>query len=100
MRRKHAEYFLNFSEAAEPKLRGPQQAIWLNRMEKEHDNLRAALAWLMEQGEAEKAARLGAALWWFWYSRGYLAEGRKWLDAILDFGGPQTVETALRGGAL
>ncbi len=51
MRDRHLEYFLRWAEQAEPKLRGPEQLEWLNRLELEHDNLRAALAWSLEEGE-------------------------------------------------
>ena len=59
--------------------------VWLERLEREHDNLREALSWALERGEAELALRLGAALWRFWHARGYLSEGVRWLDrAIAD----------------
>lgn len=57
--------------------------VWWERIEDEHDNLRAALRWALETGEAETALRLVAALWQFWLARGYLREGRRWLDEAL-----------------
>jgi predicted ATPase/DNA-binding CsgD family transcriptional regulator len=83
-RRLHAEYFLSFAEAAEPKLRGREQAAQLEALEAEHDNLRAALAWSLAAPErAELALRLAGALHWFWYLRGHFSEGRRWLEAAL-----------------
>ncbi len=57
--------------------------MWLNRLEIEHDNLRAALSWSLEQGEIEIVLRMGGALWWFWFVRGHFAEGRRWLERAL-----------------
>jgi non-specific serine/threonine protein kinase len=89
LRRRHAQYFLQLAEAAEPELRGPQQVAWLERLEREHDNLRAALRWSIERHDAEMALMLSAALPRFWFVRGYLSEGRRWLNEALgtaDFG--------------
>jgi len=81
--RRHAAYFLALAEEAEPKLTGPEQVVWLDRLETEHDNLRAALRWVRASGEAETGLRLGGALWWFWYVRGYYLEGRERLAELL-----------------
>ena len=63
---------------------GPAAAgDWLERLEREHDNLLAALGWAREQKAAEVALRLCGALWRFWYTRGYLSEGRRWIDQAL-----------------
>jgi predicted ATPase/Tfp pilus assembly protein PilF len=83
LRRAHAQYFLALAERAEPELTGQRQAEWLERLEAEHDNLRAALGWAREQNAAESALRLAGALWRFWYTRGYLSDGRRWLDQAL-----------------
>jgi predicted ATPase/class 3 adenylate cyclase len=80
---RHAEFFLALTEEAEPELKGPDQVAWLDRLEREHDNLRSALAWSVEKGEAELGLRFGAALWRYWQVRGYLAEGRERLAAVL-----------------
>lgn len=78
IRRLHAEYFLALAEEAEAEVEGPQQPVWLERLEEEHDNIRAALTWSLGQGEdAELALRMGAALGEFWYLRGYFGEGRR-----------------------
>ena len=81
-RRAHAVYYLQLSEQAEPELRGLQQALWLNRLKAEHDNLRAALGWALENGEGEIGLRLVGALWRFWMLQGYFTEGRGWLERV------------------
>ena len=83
VRRAHAEYFLALAEEAEPMLWGAEDAAWLNRLEQEHDNMRAALSWAIEHEEATLALRVGGALRWFWYMEGYYGEGRRWLEEAL-----------------
>jgi predicted ATPase/class 3 adenylate cyclase len=78
-----ADVLLGLAERAEPELTGPEQVIWLDQLEKEHDNLRAVLKWCAETGALESSLRLGGALWRFWSTRGYLGEGLRWLDAAL-----------------
>ena len=90
VRRRHAEFFLALAEEAEPRLRGPEQAAWFERLDAENDNLRAALSWLREQGEGELALRLSGALGEFWHVRGHLEEGRRWLEATLARGDDAT----------
>src|SRR5437660_5093995 len=80
----HAAYFLAMAEAAERAWNGPQQAGWLARLEQEHDNLRTAMNWLLERGEAERALRLGTALWWFWYTQEHMNEGWNELSRALE----------------
>jgi predicted ATPase len=75
-RERHALFCLALAEAAEPELKGSHQAEWLARLEREHDNLRAALCWWVQE-EAEQAVRMGGALWRFWHVRGHLTEGRE-----------------------
>jgi predicted ATPase/DNA-binding SARP family transcriptional activator/DNA-binding CsgD family transcriptional regulator len=81
--RAHAEYFLALAEEAEPMLWGADDAKWLDTLEEEHDNMRAALSWAISHEEVELALRLGGALRWFWYMRGYYGEGRTWLEEAL-----------------
>jgi predicted ATPase len=81
--RRHAALFFALAEEAEPGLRGPWQASWVKRLEQEWDNLRAAMAWLLARGEYEGAARLGWALWLFWWVRGRFTEGRSWMEEAL-----------------
>jgi predicted ATPase/DNA-binding SARP family transcriptional activator/DNA-binding CsgD family transcriptional regulator len=81
--RRHASVFLALAEEAEPELRGPRQQEWLERLEVEHDNFRAALTWALDRGEAELGLRLSGALGEFWHMRGHLSEGRQWLESAL-----------------
>jgi predicted ATPase/DNA-binding SARP family transcriptional activator/DNA-binding CsgD family transcriptional regulator len=84
---RHAALFLALAEEAEQALLGPDQGVWLERLDGEHDNLRAALTWALEAGESELALRLSGALGDFWYLRGRLTEeGRGWLEAALKQG--------------
>jgi predicted ATPase len=82
VRRRHAAYYLALAQQAVAGLRGPEQAGWLARLERDHDNLRAALAGAIEQ-DAVTAARLSEALNAFWYRRGHWSEGRRWAEALL-----------------
>ena len=96
-RNRHLHYYLHLAEHMEPRLFGADQEVWLAVLEAEHDNLRAALQWSVERREAEQARRLAAALWWFWWVRGHVSEGRRWLAAVMDTAGtPQ----AIMAGAL
>ncbi|HLV78671.1 MAG TPA: tetratricopeptide repeat protein, partial [Chthonomonadaceae bacterium] len=80
MREKHRAYFLRLAEEAERKLYGVDSDKWLERLETEHDNLRAALGWQpAEEADPEAGLRLASAIWYFWHVRGYFSEGRKWL---------------------
>lgn len=84
IQRRHRDFFLQLAERAEPELLGPGQKAWLDRLDTEHDNLRAALEWTAAaDGEGEAGYRLVNAVWWFWYVRGYLTEGRAWLERVL-----------------
>lgn len=82
VRRQHCLAYLALAETAEACLAGPEQQTWLERLEREHDNLRAALRWCIQAGEPELGARLGGALWRFWSVRGYVLEGRAWLTEL------------------
>jgi DNA-binding CsgD family transcriptional regulator/tetratricopeptide (TPR) repeat protein len=86
VRCRHAEYFLALAEEAEPEMWGPEDKAWLERLEAEHDNLRAALSWTLERREAVPALRLAGALWRFWITRGYYEEGRRWFEGALEKG--------------
>jgi predicted ATPase/DNA-binding CsgD family transcriptional regulator len=99
--RRHADFFRGFAEEAGRELDGPDQGRWLSRLETEHDNLRAALAFsLGEGGDAGSGVRLAAAMWPFWFARGYLSEGRRWLESIIsrsDPAAPRARAKALNG---
>jgi predicted ATPase len=100
IKRAHAQYFLTLAEEANPELKGPDQLEWLERLEVEHDNMRAALSWALERTEVELALKLGGALWLFWLLRDYHSEGRRWLEealAIEGAGSPGSRAMALAG---
>lgn len=86
-RRAHAKYYLHLAEEAEPHLYGAEQLWWFDCLEREHDNLRAVLNWSVERDQAgqrkESALRLAGALVRFWVVRGYVSEGRTWLEQAL-----------------
>jgi predicted ATPase/class 3 adenylate cyclase len=98
---RHAEFFLDLAETAETRLRSPEQGRWLDRLEADHDNLRAALAWGLNH-DGEMALRLGASLYLFWFYRGHFSDGKAWLDRVLqtaDVATPARV-TALHGAGM
>jgi predicted ATPase/DNA-binding NarL/FixJ family response regulator len=84
--RRHAAFFLALAEGAEPELMGTRQGAWLGRLEREHDNFRAALGWALEREEAKLALGLSGTLGEFWYVRGHWSEGRRWLEMALASG--------------
>ena len=83
MRRRHAAWVVALAEQAHPRLHGPEQGRWLRRVEREHADVRAALDWALERGDADTALRLGAALGWAWGVHGRRGEGRAWLERAL-----------------
>jgi predicted ATPase/transcriptional regulator with XRE-family HTH domain len=80
IRAAHARYFLQLGQEAEPELLGPRQGEWLNRLEDELDNTRAALGHLLAHDHGAEALALASSLYSFWTIRGYLSEGRRWLE--------------------
>jgi tetratricopeptide (TPR) repeat protein len=83
-RQNHADYYLALAEKADPFLRTASQKVWLERLDVERGNFRAALTWFVDiRGELEKGLRLAGALGWFWNIRSYVSEGRHWLDKVL-----------------
>jgi predicted ATPase/class 3 adenylate cyclase len=93
IRRRHAEHYTAFAERAQEQLGAPEHLTALDRLEAEHDNLRAALAWSLEAGAAEHAGegeraiiglRLVQAMTTFWYHHGHATEGRQWLQRAID----------------
>jgi predicted ATPase/class 3 adenylate cyclase len=99
VRRRHAEHFLDLALEAEPHLTAEDQGEWLDRCEREHANVRAALRWAIEAGEAERVEASAGALWRFWQQRGHLAEARRWFEEILAIPSGQA-RTAARAKAL
>ena len=79
---RHAHAMLELAERAAPNLTGMEQRSWLDRLERDHDNLRAAIEWATTRPEPEVGARMGFALWRFWQQRGYLNEARLRFDAM------------------
>src|SRR5215213_3038343 len=95
-RRAHAQCFLALTEEAEPELSGPREAQWSERLEVEHDNIRASLSWSLEQGETEIALRLAGVLWLFWFAEGYNSEGQRWLEHALSKDGQASAAARAR----
>jgi predicted ATPase/class 3 adenylate cyclase len=88
IRERHRDYFLALVEEADGKLLGAEQAHWLRRLEEEHGNLRSALEWSHGEARAQEDVRLCGAMHRFWFTRGYVAEGRQWCARILAKGAP------------
>ncbi|HYF63669.1 MAG TPA: tetratricopeptide repeat protein, partial [Herpetosiphonaceae bacterium] len=107
LRQAHASHYLALAEQAAPELQGAEQAAWLERLDQDHENLRAALGWAFGAGQAAEARglgiRIGAALWHFWLIRGFFDEGARWLDQCLaaaaDQPPPPALHMALLNGA-
>ena len=101
MHQAHAVYFMALAREAEPHLTGPEAPSWLNQLETEHDNLRAALGWLREQHDAASAVQLAGDLWRFCWLRGHVREGREEIEAALALpGSDENDVTAIRAAAL
>jgi predicted ATPase/DNA-binding NarL/FixJ family response regulator len=94
IRTRHRDWYIEFAESADANLNTPEQLAWLEQLEAEHDNLRAALQWSKEDpGGAEAELRLAGALTWFWDRHGHWNEARGWLEGALERSGdaPRTV---------
>src|SRR5207244_9608718 len=78
MRRRHALGYLALAEEARPHLQEKDQKRWLDLLERDHDNLRAAIEWSITERRAEEGCRLVFAIWRFWQVRGHLVEGAQW----------------------
>lgn len=81
--RRHAVHYLDRAVEAGRHLQGPEQVTWLDRLERDHENLRAALRWAIEHAAAEVGLRLAAGLGYFWYFRGHFSESRTLQAAVL-----------------
>jgi len=103
VRRRHRDWYLDLAERADPRLRGPEQITWFERLEAEHDNLRVALTYSMaDAGGAEDTLRLAGALTWFWFIHGHWSEGRTWLEGALtrEHAAPRAIRpTGISGAA-
>ncbi len=82
-RARHLAYYTRLAQTAAPALWGVHQDVWLEQLEQEHDNLRAALVWSLEAGDQWLGLQLAAALWRFWETRGHLQEGLRWFEQLL-----------------
>ncbi|MCA1701160.1 MAG: AfsR/SARP family transcriptional regulator, partial [Actinobacteria bacterium] len=98
LRRAHAGHYLALAERAEPKLTGPEQAVWFKRLDSEHANLRAAIEWSLSHGKPDWALRLAGALVLFWHVRCQYGAGRELLGAALSAG--ESEAAGLRAKAL
>ncbi len=94
-RTRHASFFLALATEAAAGLQGPQQLAWLERLETEHDNMRSALGWALTH-DPETALGLVTALYWFWFYRGHLTEGRDWTERALATGASAKPEVRAR----
>jgi len=99
IRARHLEFFLKFAESAGLRLRTTEAAKWFDRLEVEHDNLRAALRWSLERDDVTSAAQIGSAMWWFWFVRGHWSEGQDWLERILLRIGQLAIRAKILNGA-
>jgi non-specific serine/threonine protein kinase len=103
-RDRHAAWCLGFVDEATAQLMGAEQTRWFARLTAEHDNIRAALAWAVEIGDAETALRISGELTRFWVTEAHLAEGRQWTEEALalDGGEPslQRAKALLGAGVL
>jgi predicted ATPase len=104
-KRRHFAHYLAFAEEADlsyglltgTKLTGAEGEAWMDRVEREHDNLRASLGWAKERGDLEAGLRLAGSLCWFWWMRGYFREGRLWTEDFLkkaERGSPEVANDA------
>jgi predicted ATPase/class 3 adenylate cyclase len=97
MRLRHAEYFAQFAEDAEPRMWRASDSEWFDRVQADHDNIRAALAWADASIDTQHLVpRLANPLWMFWWMRGHWAEARRWYERALEL----QVEPSARLGAL
>ena len=101
IKQRHANFFLDLAEEAKSQLEGPEQEVWLERLEEEHNNMRSALAWFLQKADqdieaSEQSAvsglRMAGALAQFWDTHGYVSEGRRWLQKVLVFADSSTQE--------
>jgi predicted ATPase/transcriptional regulator with XRE-family HTH domain/Tfp pilus assembly protein PilF len=101
---RHLEFFTDLAQAAKPHQLGPQAVAWLDRLEGELDNLRAALTWAAQTRDVQHGERLVDGVWSMWFERGYSLEGLKWVEVVLPMDsigiGPAHVTASLASGWL
>ena len=95
-RERHGEWYVQFVEEAETHLQGTDADLWVSQLEREHDNVRAALEWSLDTGNADRALRIAGSMGAFWLRRGYLRDGRSWLQRSLDVGMPAPTRARAR----
>lgn len=95
----HARYFTQLAAQAPGALNSPDAALWMDHLEQEHNNFRAALEWIVSAGAGDQGLLLGSGLWRFWEMRGYMTEGRRWLETLLGLPDADTC-TIAKAGAL
>ncbi len=95
----HGRWFVGLAETAEPQLNGSEQQVWVERLERDLDNIRAALQWAFDHGCAELAARICGAIWRFWWIRGHIHEGRRWSEQALATSLPPALRAKVVSGA-
>lgn len=94
--RQHFVYYLQLAEDGVALIGGPDQEAWFARLEREHDNFRAALAWAIHAGRSDEAAQMALGLWRFWHERAYHREGLRWLEQIAALDATRPLPDALR----
>jgi predicted ATPase len=99
-RGRHAGWCLGVAEQAATELIGPHERVWLERLAIEHENVRAALNWLLTIGDAETSLRIGAGLYQYWFVRGHVGEGRSWLERALALPQARHIPSPVRTRAL
>jgi non-specific serine/threonine protein kinase len=104
VRDRHLAWCVSLVERARPYLVGRTQSVWLGRLDREHDNVRAGLRWAFERGQLDASLRIGGAFWRFWWLRGSFREGRAWLNDMLERRGehadPIAMARVLEGAGL
>ncbi|HYN93925.1 MAG TPA: diguanylate cyclase [Pilimelia sp.] len=86
VRDRHRAYFVDFAGRSGAGMAGPEQAAWAERLERDYQNLRTAIAWALDRGDAASAAEVCLGLWRYWRTGSHLREGREWLDRVLAAG--------------
>jgi len=100
VRTRHLQWYVTVSAQAEPALRGMGQSDWLRRLSVEHDNLRTALQWALTSSAIDPGLRIATAISRFWYLRGHISEGRRWLDELLAVPAAPTIEATTVAAAM